>query len=465
VADQRIIDLSEIIEGQNLGRFIIQLVIISWIVTFFDGFDMNVIAFVAPELAKALHLNKVMLGNLFSAGLAGTMVGGFLFGYLGDRFGRRPAVIVATAAFAILTLGLSLPVGYDGLLALRLVQGVATGGMLPPCWALNIEYVPRTYRSTVVTVIMLGYSVGNSFAGPLTIWLTPRYGWRSVFIFGGCAALLATAVLMARLPESIKFLAKRGQRPDLIARFAQRLAPGRAIRTTDEFVVSDEIGKGSQNFAVSLLFRGELAWITPLLWVAYIASSAAVFFGLSWTPAILQMLGFSRTTAALTASANSLGGAIAGLALMRFTDIRGAISIAALPVFTVPAFLIMGFARLGGTQFIVLDFLSTTFLVGAHFGLHSVAGIFYPSAYRANGAGWATSIAKIGSVLGPVIGGITLSSRLPVKATFGLVAVCPFVVGVCMFVVGRLQDRMVRDAEKRSSAEPAVSFAADGGAH
>lgn len=463
--ERPIIDLSEIIEGQSLGRFVIQLVIISWVVTFFDGFDMNVIAFVAPELANALHLNKLMLGNLFSAGLAGTMAGGFLFGYLGDRFGRRPAIITATAAFAVLTLGLSLHAGYHELLALRLLQGIATGGMLPPCWALNIEYVPRTYRSTVVTVIMLGYSIGNSFAGPLTIWLTPRYGWRSVFVFGGCAALLATALLAARLPESIKFLAKRGQRPDLIARFAQRLAPERAIGSTDEFVVSDEIEDVRRNFAVSLLFRGELASITPLLWIAYIASSTAVFFGLSWTPAILQMLGFSRSTAALAASANSLGGAMAGLALMRFTDTRGAISIAALPVLTVPAFLIMGLTKLGGMQFIVLDFLATSLLVGAHFGLHSVAGIFYPSGYRANGAGWATSIAKIGSVLGPVIGGVTLSSRLPVKATFALMAACPLVVGVCMFAAGRLQNRMQREAEKRSWGKPAVSLAADGGAN
>lgn len=102
------------------------------------------------------------------------------------------------------------------------------------------------------------------------------------------------------------------------------------------------------------------------------------------------------------------------------------------------------------------------FLVGAHAGLHSVAGIFYPSAFRANGAGWATSIAKIGSILGPIIGGITLSSRLPVKVTFALMAICPFVVGVSMFIVGRLQNRMGRAEEKQSWAKPVVSLAVDG---
>ena len=463
MVDQHITDLSEIIENQKLSRFIIQLLVVSSIVTFFDGFDMNVIAFVAPDLANALHLDKLMLGNLFSAGLAGTMIGGFLFGYLGDRFGRRPSTILATASFGALTLGLALPIGYMALLWLRLVQGIAIGGMLPLCWALNIEYVPRSYRSTVVTLIMLGYSFGNSFAGPLTIWMTPRYGWRSVFLFGGVAALLATGLLVPYLPESIKFLANQGKRPELIVRFAERLAPGRTIRTTDQFVLSDEIGAANRAFRASLLFRDELRWITPLLWSAYVASSIAVFFGVSWTPAVLQMLGFSRSTAALAASANAIGGAIGGLLLMRFTDTRGAISIATFPVLSVPIFLVMGLARVRATQFLVLDFFAMMFLVGAHAGLHSVAGIFYPSAYRANGAGWATSIAKIGSILGPMIGGVTLSSRLPVKATFALMAICPFVVGVCMFIVGRLQGRMARAQEGPSWAKTVVSLAAGGG--
>jgi AAHS family 4-hydroxybenzoate transporter-like MFS transporter len=461
VVDHQSIDVSEIIESQRLTGFITRLVIISWVVTFFDGFDMNVIAFVAPDLAAALDLNRLMLGKVFSAGLTGTMIGGFLFGYLGDRFGRRPSIILATLAFGVLTLGLALPMGYVALLGLRLIQGIAIGGLLPLCWALNIEYVPRNYRSTVVTVIMLGYSFGNSFAGPLTIWFAPRYGWRSVFVFGGCAAVLATGILIPLLPESIKFLANKNKRPDLIAKFAARLAPGRALRPTDDYFVSDEIGK-AEDFKVSMLFRDELGRITPLLWIAYIASSIAVFFGLSWGPAVLQMLGFSRSTAALAASANSIGGAIGGLLLMRFTDTRGVMSIAALPVLTVPMLLVMGLVKLGGSEFIVLNFFSTMFLVGAHFGLHSVAGVFYPSAYRANGAGWATSIAKIGSITGPMIGGVALSSRLPVKSTFAVMAVCPFIVGVAMYIVGHLERRMSRNGQRRRWAKP-VALATDVG--
>jgi AAHS family 4-hydroxybenzoate transporter-like MFS transporter len=455
-------DISEIIENQKLTWFVTSLVLVSWVVTFFDGFDMNVIAFVAPDISAALHLNRLMMGKVFSAGLLGTMIGGFLFGYIGDRIGRRPSIIFATASFGVLTLGLAQSGSYAALLVLRLADGIAIGGLLPLCWALNIEYVPRRYRSTVVTLIMLGYTFGNSFGGPLTIWLTPHYGWRSVFIFGGCAALAATCFLFFFIPESIKFLVIKNKRPDLVAGYAQRLATGRTIRASDGFVLSDEIRP--KTFAVSLLFQNELRWITPILWIVYIASSIAVFFRLSWEPSVFQALGFSRSTAALASSANSIGGAIGGLLLMRFTDTRGAIAVSVLPALAVPTLLVMGLVRLGGGAFLALSFFNTMFLVGAHFGIHSIAGIFYPSAYRANGAGWATSIAKVGSILGPLVGGVALSSGMPVKVMYAFLAACPLVVGIGIFIIGRIQQRTLPENFAQGWVEPAKPLAAQTGA-
>lgn len=462
MADRHTTDISEVIENQKLTPFVTGLILLCALVTFFDGFDMNVISLVAPEVSAALHLNQSMMGNVFSSGLAGTMAGGFLFGYLGDRIGRRPSIILATISFGVLTLGLALAGTYSELLALRFLQGIGIGGLLPLAWVLNIDYVPRGYQSTVVTLLMLGYALGDSFAGPLSIWFT-SYGWRSVFIFGGCAALAVTVLLIFLLPESIKFLANKNKRPDLIARFARRLAPGRRIEASDRFVISDELGQSGKGFRVSALFRDELRWITPLLWTAYIAASIAIFLRVSWGPTILQAIGFSRSTAAYTTSISSLGGALGGLLLMRFTDTRGAISIAVFPVLTVPLLLMMGLGRIGGTPFLVMYFFLTTLLVGAHFGLHSIAGTFYPSSLRSNGAGWATSTSKIGSVMGPVIGGAVLSSRLPVRFLFAIFAVFPFVVGVGVFTLGLIQRRSLRTdaAQPKNQARRQVPITAE----
>lgn len=83
------------------------------------------------------------------------------------------------------------------------------------------------------------------------------------------------------------------------------------------------------------------------------------------------------------------------------------------------------------------------FLIGGHFGLHSIAGIFYPSAYRGNGAGWAISVAKIGSIAGPFAAGLILSTNLPVRYIFAVLAICPAVFVVCIFIVGRIHSSML----------------------
>jgi AAHS family 4-hydroxybenzoate transporter-like MFS transporter len=442
MAGRAVIDVSETVERQKLGGFLIGLVAISWIITFFDGFDQQAIAFAAPYLSTQYHLDRIMMGNVFSMGLVGTLIGGFAFGYLGDRIGRRPAIILATAAFGLLTLAFVLADGYASLLVLRLVDGIALGGMLPLSWALNIEYAPKRFRSTIVTVIMIGYSVGIAVGGPTANWLIPQYGWQSLFAVGGVLSLVAAIALILVLPESARFLASKGWQKERVAQLLSRLT-GEKISPDAQFVVADEAGQ-AKDFKPALLFRGQLRFITPLLWLAYIASSMAVFFLATWTPLVFEALNFTRSQAALAGSMNAAAGAIGGLLLMRFTDTMGAIAITAMPLIAVPLLLIAAFVDVGQAGFFALFALIALFLIGGHFGLHSIAGIFYPSAYRGNGAGWATSVAKIGSIAGPFAAGLILSTSLPVRLIFAVLAICPAVFVVCIFIVGRLHSSILR---------------------
>jgi MFS transporter, AAHS family, 4-hydroxybenzoate transporter len=452
MADRQTVDVSEIIEEQKLSRFLVSLVAVSWIITFFDGFDTNLISFAAPYFATAYHLNRLQLGNIFSVGLFGTMVGGFALGYVGDRLGRRPTVIFATVSFGILTMCFALANSYWSLVLLRFIDGLPLGGMLPLAWALNIEYAPKRYRATIVTVIMMGYSLGTALGGPIAILLIPRLGWQAVFIFGGAISLACAVILYLILPESIRFLASKGQQPDRIAAIIRRIAPGRVVPTGATFIVGDEAGQ-NKNFNPALLFKGELRWITPLIWTAYIASSLAVFFIVNWTPLVFEALKFSRNEAVTAASLNSAMGALGGLLLMRFTDKRGAIAITTMPIVTAALLLLAGLGNLGHWTFLVVNALVGGFLIGGHFGMHSICGLFYPSAWRGNGAGWATSVAKIGSVAGPILGGIILSTSLPVRHIFVVLAVCPAVFAVCIYLVGRMHRRIL-GREALAAVEP-----------
>jgi len=447
------IDVSEIIERQGLSSFLIGLVVISWIITFFDGLNANLVTFAAPYFRSEYGLTTIQTGNIFGMHQLGTLIGGFLLGCLGDRIGRRPAVILATAAFGALTMCFYFTSSYRTLFWLRLIDGIPLGGMLPLAWALNIEYAPKRYRATIVTVIMVGYSLGTALGGPFANFLIPKLGWKSVFISGGIAALISAAILFVILPESIRFLAIIGNRPDRIVAMLRRVAPDQTFSADANFVVSDEIGL-SKNFKPSLLFKGELRTITPLLWVAYIASSFAVFFMVNWTPLVFEALHYARAQAATAATMNSILGAVGGILLMRFTDTKGAITITIMPVMTFGLLLVAAFTPLGDGAFLVLSAMIGGFLIGGHFGMHSISGIFYPTAYRGNGASWATSIAKIGSIGGPMVGGWVLATSLPVKHIFALLAIFPAIFAVCIYLIGRIHSRMLGREEIVAVAEP-----------
>jgi AAHS family 4-hydroxybenzoate transporter-like MFS transporter len=447
------VDVSAIIERQKLSGFLIGLVLVSWIITFFDGLDANLVTFAAPYFRSEYGLTTIQTGNIFGMHQLGTLIGGFLLGYLGDRIGRRPTVILATAAFGVLTMCFYFTSSYGTLFWLRLIDGIPLGGMLPLAWALNIEYAPKRYRATIVTVIMVGYSLGTALGGPFANWLIPKLGWKSVFISGGIAALVCALILFLVLPESIRFLTTKGKRPDRIVALLRRVAPGQTFSADANFVVGDEAGH-SKDFKPSLLFKGELRAITPLIWIAYIASSFAVFFIVNWTPLVFEALHYARSQAATAATTNSIMGAIGGIILMRFTDAKGAIAITIMPVMTFGLLLVAAFTPMSQGAFLVLSAMIGGFLIGGHFGMHSISGIFYPTAYRGNGASWATSIAKIGSIGGPMVGGWVLATSLPVKHIFALLAIFPAIFAVCIYIIGRRHSRMLGREAIAAVAEP-----------
>jgi len=126
---------------------------------------------------------------------------------------------------------------------------------------------------------------------------------------------------------------------------------------------------------------------------------------------------------------------------MRFTDRVGVITLALFPLIAVPLLLVVGFGSLTQAAFVALMLLLSVFLAGSHYGITSVTGFFYPTPHRGLGTGWVSSMGKIGSALGPYIGGIVLASSLPKQQTFAVMAICPAVLFGCMLCLGLLQRR------------------------
>lgn len=438
MSQSRTLDVAALIEGRKLSRFNYVVILVSVLITFLDGFDLLVLSHTASYIADEVGLDKIQLGEIFSIGLLGMMLGGFFFGYLGDRIGRRPTILFSTCSFGVLTLLFATADSYESLMVLRFLNGFALGAMLPLCWALNIEFVPKRYRSTVVTIIMVGFSLGSAMAGPLTVWLAPHIGWQGVFVFGGVLTMAASGLLFFTLPESVRFLASKRKDPARIATILKRMDPSLDVRPGDTFVLLDEPDIGRKEFRVSQLFIGRLRWITPMIWLGYSASSMAMYFLASWSPLVYQYAGFDRATSSWVSSIASFSGAMAGLAMMRFVDTRGPYMVMIYPLLALPFLLVLGISGMQGTAFLMLSLIGAVFVKGSHYGILSIAGVFYPSAIRANGAGWATSIAKIGSILGPLLGAYVLNSGMPVVKSFLVLAICPALLAACAFAIGHL---------------------------
>ena len=86
-AAARTIDVGEFINSRKLTSFNVILVVVSWLITVFDGFDQMTVSYTMPYMKDVLHLSKVMQGNVFSMGNFGMMAGGFCFAFMGDRLG------------------------------------------------------------------------------------------------------------------------------------------------------------------------------------------------------------------------------------------------------------------------------------------------------------------------------------------------------------------------------------------
>ena len=359
--------------------------------------------------------------------------------------------------FGVLTTATALAGSYEALVAMRFVNGLALGGLLPLAWALNIEFVPKRMRATVVTIIMVGYSVGSAMAGPLTNALAPGHGWQGVYLAGGLGTLVCTVALWIWLPESIRFLVLSGATPRRRRAHAASARSGVRRDGHDRFVLSDEV-KTTGKVPIKELFAGPLRMVTPLLWLGFFMSSLARVLHVFVRAHRARVIGTSRgRPAALVKSSASLVGAALGLLLMRFTDRKGPIALAAYPAAAVPVLLVVGFGLLSGDAFLSMALVGTGLVMGGHFGVQSIAGVYYPSAIRATGGGVASGVAKFGAILGPIVGAAVLSSHLPVVRTYALLAICP--AALCLCALG------IAAVLRKPRAAPAATILSGKAAH
>ena len=180
------------------------------IATFFDAFAALTIAQVLPVIGALWRLTSPQVGLLISIGYVGQVGGALFFGWLAERHGRLPALAIATAIFAVMSLACGFASDYPTLLVFRTIQGFGFGGEVPIAAVYISEIAKAKGRGRFVLLYENIFSLGIVLCGLVGSLIVPTVGWRCMFFFG--AAPLLIAPLFSRLlPESPRWLAAKGR--------------------------------------------------------------------------------------------------------------------------------------------------------------------------------------------------------------------------------------------------------------
>ena len=318
VMEGRTIELSEILDTDRVRGTAVRVTLLCFLVMVADSYDVSALSFAVPELIRQWHVDKIATGTVFSASLFGLMIGSVLFGFIGDRWGRKAAIVAGSMAFGALTLATGLASSLDGMLAIRFLACVGLGGAVPNAVALTNEYSPKHARVTSIAVIFAGYALGGTLGGVISAQLVPLCGWPVIFYLGGAASLALGLALVVWLPESIGYLALRSDGALRSVMLAASVRPDLDLRGVSRISVRSD-GDRSQ-FVLKRLFAGPRTMMTPLLWTVYVANSVTLFALVSWLPVLVESAGMTRSVAAIALSLFFLGGAAGGLAVGRLID-------------------------------------------------------------------------------------------------------------------------------------------------
>lgn len=408
-----VVDLDAIIDGRRFDRASFVFVAVAMLVLVSDGFDLSAMGYVVPELVKQWHLSPAAFVPAFSAGIVGMMIGGPLLGYLGDRYGRKRLILAGLAAIGLFTLSTVAVRSMTDLVVLRFLTGIGLGGVIPNIGALVAELSPRRLRGRLLVIVTLGVPLGIALPGLVAALLVPQFGWRAILLVGAVLPIVAAIAGLLVLPESVKFLVARGDREDEVRRLVCRLRPDLRFDAGVRIALS---GGGQRSGAFAQLFAGDLAVVTPLLWLCQSANQMANFFALTWLPTLLQATGTGGAHAGATAALFSLGGLASGIVLLLVLDRAGVVPVAVLFLIGAPLVAAMALPDLSPMTRALVIAGAGACVTGVQIGITALLGILYPTPIRSSGTGWTQAAGRIGALAAPVVGGILLGMDIPMRS-------------------------------------------------
>jgi len=266
--------------------------------------------------------------------------------------------------------------------------------------------------------------------GAVSHGIIETYGWEGVFILGGVRPLVLAAVAWFALPESARFLADRNRSTELNRILSRLNAPQAAI------ALHHASPDRRRSLPVAVLFtEGRAAW-TVSLWVLSFLGMLLTYFLINWTPLLLVAAGFPQEKAIMGVVLLNGGGVVGGLVMGRLIDrisVFGVLAVA----FAAGAVCVFALgATLGVSLAVTLMMTCATGLTlfGGQMNFPGLTANHYPVHMRSTGAGWAMGFGRVGSVVGPLVGGVLVGLGMETREMLYL-ATLPAVLAAVLLVV------------------------------
>ena len=436
----RTIDVHKFLDERKVSHVHIAILATTMLLMFIDGFDVYMLGRIAPAIARAYGETPDKMAKVFVAQQTGLSIGAFFMSLATDKFGRKRIMMVSCFMFGLLTLSALLTNSLAQLAFTRFLDGLFLGGIVLTSSALTIEVAPKRWRATMLSLLYVGYSLGNS-CGALVPLLIADHGWQIGFWIGGLAPFAVLILFIAVVPESPRYLVGRNPTDPRLARFMTRLDPGLDLSGQYAFVAGADPKSATAKKGPVLLFADQRWRMTALLWMTTFISMGTIAVNGAWQVTYFQELGGISMERFAAFSPIMFAGMFLGtLTIGPLTDRFGPTTVISI----VSVVLAFSMAATGNIPFGTIPFAIVLFLQGyctsgGQAAINALVGQSYPTAVRGVGFGWAGTVGRISGIMTPLVASYALTAHLPLGVALALVAAPSALIAVIMQFLARVR--------------------------
>ncbi|MPZ60708.1 MAG: MFS transporter [Propionibacteriales bacterium] len=370
------------------------------------------------------------------SGIVGTAIGSFIWGFLGDRIGRRSALLFAAVLFVATSVCGAMP-SFTWNVVMCFVMGLGAGGMLPAAYALLSETMPTRHRGKLLVLVGgMGTALGFVAAALAAAWVMPVFGWRIMWLIGaptGLALLYASRFI----PESPRFLLARGRSAeagDVLNTFGSPLPMLGGL----------DGSTGDRRTSVVSLFSRPYTYITAGLVICSAAWGVVTFGFLVWLPDNVAALGVGTEQINDVLARSALialpAAVVVAWLYARWSSYRTMVSAALLTALVLTVFGLTGPAvaqTATALLVLVLVLLVGTWAVAAVVTPYSAE--VYPTDVRTRGAAITAGAGKLGGVVALTMAATGITP--PGLAASATLAAIPMLVGAALLLAFAVETR------------------------